>query len=173
MSALLETGRFERDGMAWSDYLEEVPWTRASQEKRYIQTPEGELQAFGNIETSARRAVILAGPKCGDCAWAVPRMMRLLDEVPGLEPRVFFRDEHPDLQDALLTNGKRSIPKLALLNDSNEVIAEWGPRPASIQAYVEKSLNVLDRAEWTAEVRRFYREEGDAELSRELLSLFA
>ena len=68
----------------------------------------------------------------------------------------------------MLTKGKRSVPKLALVDPSGTVVAEWGPRPEPIQAYVERSVGVLERSEWASEVLRYYKGPGAGDLREEL-----
>ena len=44
--------------------------------------------------------------------------------------KLVLRDDNLNLMDLFLTNGGRSIPKLIALDNHNNVIDTWGPRPA-------------------------------------------
>src|SRR3712207_1194191 len=62
------------------------------------------------------RLLVLSEDWCGDAVNSVPVVARLAELAPNLELRVLARDEHPDLMDAYLTNGTRSIPVVIALD---------------------------------------------------------
>jgi hypothetical protein len=74
---------------------------------------------------------------CGDAAHTLPVLSKLskLSFKPHLQ--IVFRDENPALMERFLTNGSKSIPKIIAINNSGEVITEWGPRPNKAQEIVE------------------------------------
>ena len=75
--------------------------------------------------------LVLTESWCGDAAQTMPMMHKIATLNQGITFRVILRDEHPDLMDAFLYNGGRSIPKLiAVDNNTKEVIGDWGPRPS-------------------------------------------
>ena len=80
--------------------------------------------------------VILAESWCGDVAQNVPVIQKMAELTEGkISLKLLLRDKNPDIMDAYLTNGGRSIPKLiALQPDTLEEIFTWGPRPAPVQA---------------------------------------
>ena len=80
------------------------------------------------------RLLILSEDWCSDCFSAVPLIARLA-EAAGVELRVLARDANPDLMDAHLTSGTRSIPVAMVLDPDYQVRAWWGPRPASLQRW--------------------------------------
>jgi hypothetical protein len=53
---------------------------------------------------------VLSEDWCGDAVNSVPYLARLAELAPNLDLRVLARDENPDLMDAHLTRGSRSIP---------------------------------------------------------------
>ncbi len=68
---------------------------------------------------------------CGDAAQSMPAMHLLSQLTPNIDLRVILRDEYPELMDAFLTRGTRSIPKLIVLDHlKDEVTHDWGPRPS-------------------------------------------
>jgi len=76
--------------------------------------------------------VVLTESWCGDAAQSMPTMNKLVDLAPNIDFKVVLRDENLELMNAFLTNGSMSIPKLIVLdNDSQEVVADWGPRPST------------------------------------------
>lgn len=74
---------------------------------------------------------------CGDAAQIVPVINKMASLNPLIKLRLLLRDEHPEVMDAYLTNGARSIPKLVILRaDDMKELATWGPRPAPVQKMV-------------------------------------
>jgi len=67
---------------------------------------------------------------CGDCAQILPALQKIAEASNGrIDMKIILRDENPDLMNAFLTNGTRSVPKLICMDDSFHVLAAWGPRP--------------------------------------------
>ncbi|MGG6230088.1 thioredoxin family protein [Tenacibaculum sp. SDUM215027] len=73
--------------------------------------------------------LVLTEGWCGDAAQNLPVINKIAEENPNINLKLVLRDENLELMDEFLTNGGRSIPKLIALNDENEVINTWGPRP--------------------------------------------
>jgi thiol-disulfide isomerase/thioredoxin len=80
------------------------------------------------------RLLVLSEDWCSDCFSAVPLIARLA-EAAGVELRVLARDANPDLIDAHLTSGTRSIPVVMVLDSDHQVRAWCGPRPAALQRW--------------------------------------
>ena len=79
--------------------------------------------------------LVLTEGWCGDAAQILPVLNAMAQLNPAIELKLLLRDEHLDLMDQYLTNGKsRSIPKLiAIDNDSMQELFNWGPRPTVLQ----------------------------------------
>jgi hypothetical protein len=70
---------------------------------------------------------------CGDAAQAMPAMNQLTKLTHNIDLKVVLRDENLELMDAFITHDSLSIPKLIVLdNETQEVVAEWGPRPSVV-----------------------------------------
>lgn len=84
--------------------------------------------------------IVLAESWCGDGAQNIPIIAKIASLSPdNIELKIILRDENPELMDAYLTNGSRSIPKLICISsESGEEIGTWGPRPAKIQKMVKE-----------------------------------
>ena len=75
---------------------------------------------------------------CGDAAQNVPFIQALAALNPKIELRLFYRDQHPELMDAYLTNGGKAIPKLIVLRAADlQELGTWGPRPAPAQVLMD------------------------------------
>lgn len=74
---------------------------------------------------------------CGDAAQVLPIINKMALLNPAVQFKLLYRDQHPELMDAFLTNGKRAIPVVVLVNPNTlEILGHWGPRPAELQNYV-------------------------------------
>lgn len=109
---------------------------------------------------------------CGDAVNTLPYIARLAEQAPNVELRVLGRDANPDLMDAHLTNGSRSIPLVIVLDEQFEERGWWGPRPAELQAWVlGPAGQALEKAERYREVRRWYARDKGVTTLTELVML--
>lgn len=77
---------------------------------------------------------------CGDAAQLLPMVEKMTFVNLNLSSKYILRDEHEDVMDMFLTNGKRSIPVVICLNDANEVIWTWTARPKEAQKVLEDAI---------------------------------
>ncbi|MCB9251711.1 MAG: thioredoxin family protein [Flavobacteriales bacterium] len=74
---------------------------------------------------------------CGDASQIVPIIHKLAVASDGIiDLRLIKRDDNPELMNAHLTNGSRSIPKLLQFDTSFNLTGTWGPRPKVAQDLV-------------------------------------
>lgn len=77
---------------------------------------------------------------CGDSVNTLPWVDALAASAPLVDHRIIRRDEHLDLMDAHLTNGRtRSIPIVLVLDERFRERAWWGPRPRALQEWFESA----------------------------------
>ncbi|KAA3625266.1 MAG: thioredoxin family protein [Flavobacterium sp.] len=102
-----------------------------------IRVPEKIEERFRNFQGDQTWLVITES-WCGDAAQSIPAMNKLATLSEDIDLKLIYRDSHPELMDAFLTNGARSIPKLiAIDNESGNIINEWGPRPSAATVMAE------------------------------------
>jgi hypothetical protein len=79
--------------------------------------------------------IVISEAWCGDCAQNLPILAAIAAASAGkIDLRITGRDDNPDLMNAYLTNGARSVPKLIILHKQTLAeITTWGPRPAPAQ----------------------------------------
>jgi hypothetical protein len=88
------------------------------------------MQALMKSITRPQVWLVITEAWCGDGAQSIPYFAKLAELNPLITLRFLFRDEHPELMDAYLTNGNRSIPKLvATTADLQHQLFTWGPKP--------------------------------------------
>ena len=71
--------------------------------------------------------LIISEGWCGDASMIVPVVNQFFEGKN--EVKIIFRDENHDLMNQFLTNGSMSIPIVIILDENDEVISHWGPRP--------------------------------------------
>lgn len=81
------------------------------------------------------RCLIIAADWCGDVVRNIPVVFRLM-ETAGIPTEVFVMEDHLDFIDQFLTFGGRSIPVVLIADPGGYVLAQWGPRPAKVQAHM-------------------------------------
>ena len=78
--------------------------------------------------------LVLTEGWCGDAAQTIPIMVKIAEENSNIEIKFLLRDKNLEVMDEFLTDGSRSIPKLAILDKNTlDVLGSWGPRPAELQ----------------------------------------
>ncbi|MDG1529449.1 MAG: thioredoxin family protein [Polaribacter sp.] len=87
------------------------------------------IEALKTTKTPQTWLMITEG-WCGDAAQIGPVINKMSLETDKVDFKVVLRDENEDLMNQFLTNGSKSIPKLVVLDENNEVISSWGPRPS-------------------------------------------
>lgn len=120
----------------------------------------------------AVRLLIVNEDWCWDAANILPVLAKMSDEAGGPEIRVVKRDEHPEVMDQYLTDGKRSIPIVIVLDGDFNELGSWGPRPRQIQAWAVAHKRRLPKDQFYRELKRRYgRDRGHSTL-KEVLELF-
>ena len=113
--------------------------------------------------------VTLTEPWCGDAAQCVPVIEKLALSAGNIQTLYLLRDEHPEVMDAYLTNGGRSIPKLICLDKSGKEIFTWGPRPEVIQEVMNrlKSEGITDITTIVEQIQKAYNTDNQAGIYNE------
>jgi hypothetical protein len=117
--------------------------------------------------------VILTEAWCGDAAQTVPALVKIADASPLIEVKLLLRDENPEVMDAYLTNGGRSIPKLIVLDaNTMEEIDTWGPRPEPAQRlFTEMKEQGVPYKEFVEKLHGWYGKDRSQALLQEFKQL--
>jgi thiol-disulfide isomerase/thioredoxin len=108
---------------------------------------------------------------CGDAAQSIPAMNKLAELSDGIDLRIIYRDMHPELMDAFLTNGTRSIPKLIVFNKgTEEILYEWGSRPEAAAKMVNdyKALHRTLTPEFKQDLQVWYNKDKGQSILQDL-----
>ena len=98
-------------------------------------------------------------------------MAALANDTTNLDLRVLGRDANPDIMNAHLTNGGRSIPIAILYDETWNERGWWGPRPAPLQTWVLAVGRTLVKEEKYREIRSWYAHDRGATTLREIADL--
>jgi thioredoxin-like negative regulator of GroEL len=114
--------------------------------------------------------LILTEHWCGDASQTLPVFNAIAELSKGkIEMKLVYRDQHPDLMDAYLTNETRSIPKLIQLDEHYNVTAFWGPRPSVAQQLVKQlKANPVTAATYANELHLWYAKDKQKSLESEI-----
>jgi hypothetical protein len=108
---------------------------------------------------------------CGDAFNTLPYLAKLVSLSPNLELRVFGRDANPDLMDAHLTKGARSIPVVIVYDAAMQERGWWGPRPSPLQDWFERIGRGMPASERYRDSRRWYVVDRGRTALREITAL--
>ena len=113
---------------------------------------------------------------CGDVGQNLPVIARMADQNPNIDLRIIMRDENPEVINAYLTNGGKSVPKMVVLkSETLEELGTWGPRPAPAQEmvmeYKHREGEKEPYLEFVKKVQLWYSQDKSATLMREFTDL--
>lgn len=173
----LDLQAYWESAFSWDDYVNREVVKHAEMWKGVYQrarVPEWALER--GAEISGRwRVLVISEDWCGDAFNTIPVVARLAELLPGMELRVVKRDENPELMDAFLTNGARSIPIAIVLREDGTVAGHWGPRPAELQEFVlrEKCAGLRPMDDIYRDVRTWYARDRGETTIRQILDIMA
>jgi len=115
---MVTSARFEQ-GMSAQGYLDQMRLNK----DRFVHALETTtlgaddakgLARFGPV----RKVLVITEDWCGTSLGVLPYVFKLVEASPGVDLRVFLRDENPDVMEHYLKDGRyRSIPVVVLLDD--------------------------------------------------------
>ncbi|MDP4596252.1 MAG: thioredoxin family protein [Crocinitomicaceae bacterium] len=120
-----------------------------------------QITALLQQKTANWKWITITEPWCGDAAQCVPVIEKLAQAIGGIQSQYLLRDEHPEIMDAYLTNGGRSIPKLICLDAEGREVFTWGPRPDVIQEVMNrlKADGVTEISEIVEAIQKAYNDD--------------
>lgn len=132
-------------------------------------TPSEDLSAAVASIEALQTWMVLTEPWCGDSAFLLPVIAEAAAQTDAVSLRILLRDDHLDVMDQYLTDGSRSIPKLAAFGEDGTELFTWGPRPASAQErFEELQAQYDDKEEMIGAFIEHYEDGGWREADAEL-----
>jgi len=87
------------------------------------------------------RVLAIGEDWCPDVYHTLPTWVRIADELPGWQLRIFSRDAHPDLMRFFLwRKDAQRIPVYAFYDDEDRLQTWWSGRSATAQRAFDESL---------------------------------
>lgn len=159
-------------GFQWADYMQgsEKNLERFHENYDDFSLEQEDADFFSQV-TSSVRVLILGEDWCGDVVQSLPPIIRLLEQTPRLEYRIFKRDENLDIMDRYLTDGSKAIPYLVFMDQALNEIAPWGPRPAECQAIMRNNKGKIPMDDIYPQLRAWYKEHGNDPLVQEIRTI--
>jgi hypothetical protein len=117
--------------------------------------------------------LILSEAWCGDAAQTIGVMRAFAKLNTNIEMRILLRDEHTELMDQYLSDGKKAIPKLVAVDKaSGEELFNWGPRPATLQKqFKDMKSSGLEDADIKEAIHQWYAKDKTLATQEELAEL--
>jgi hypothetical protein len=111
---------------------------------------------------------------CGDAGQAIPVIQKMADESVNIQIRYILRNEHLELMDRFLTDGRsRSVPKLICLDSRTlDILGTWGPRPEEAQQLFKdlRSRDDVSSREAAETIHKWYAADQTFSIQKEFLS---
>ncbi|MFP9112321.1 thioredoxin family protein [Flavobacterium sp. RHBU_3] len=166
----MSTGHTQSEALTHYSSLND---TRMKRLDKTLVVPEEITQKLQNLEKRYEFVVISEG-WCGDAAQIVPVLNKMALATDKIDLKLVLRDDNPELMDAYLTNGARSIPKLIVVDaETKQPITSWGPRPQEGAAIIienkEKYGVVTDEAK--TELQLWYTKDKGLNTMNEVAAL--
>ena len=132
-----------------------------------------ELQKKISEISAPQTWLVLTEGWCGDAAQIVPVFNKIAELNSNIQLKLLLRDEHLELMSKYLTNGKsQSIPKLVVLDEHNNELFNWGPRPAALQElFYHMKANALNNDSIKEEIHKWYAKDKTVSIQKDLLVL--
>ena len=130
-----------------------------------------DLQERARAVSGVWHLLVLAEDWCGDAVNTVPVVAGLIERAPQIDLRVLQRDSNPDIMDAHLTRGSRSIPVVMVLDAGYCERAWWGPRPSLLQAWYYAEGHAAAAADRSRHNRGWYARDRGRSTAAEVLQL--
>ena len=114
-------------GMSPREYLDQMDLNR----DRFVRTLDATTLGADDEKVLARigpvrNVLAITEDWCGTSIGVLPYVFKLVEASPGVELRVFLRDENPELMDQYLKDGRyRSIPVVVLFDDAFTELARF------------------------------------------------
>ena len=148
--------------------------TRMDRLDKTMRIPDENILKIKNLKRGYLWLVISEG-WCGDAAQILPilNQMTIVSE-DKIEMKIVLRDENEELMKLFLTNKKKAIPKLIIIDrETGSVLGSWGPRPKGATDLVndyKKKFGVIDEKVKT-ELQLWYLKDKGLSTQEEIINL--
>ncbi|MFV5690439.1 thioredoxin family protein [Flavobacterium sp. LT1R49] len=165
------TGNEQSENLTQYSFLNE---TRMDRLDKTMKIPDENSLKLKNLEREYLWLVISEG-WCGDAAQILPVLNQMTIASDGkIEMKIVLRDENEELMKLFLTNKKRAIPKLIIIDrETGSLLDSWGPRPKDATDLIndyKKKFGVIDEKIKT-ELQLWYLKDKGLSTQQEIINL--
>ena len=163
------TGNTQSDDLLHYSELNETRMNRL--EKTIKITDDVQIQ-INQLESKVTWLVIAEG-WCGDAAQILPIIYKMAESSENIDLKIVLRDENESLMNDFLTNGGMAIPKLIILDEENNVIGDFGPRPEPARKLIAdyKAANGVVDEPIKVELQKWYLHDKGVSTQNEIMQL--
>lgn len=163
------TGNTQSDDLLHYSELNE---SRMNRLEKTIQITEEIQEQIKQLDTKITWLVISEG-WCGDAAQILPIIYKMAELSENIDLKIVLRDENEALMNDFLTNGGKAIPKLIILDEENEVIGDFGPRPEPARKLIAdyKAINGVVDEPIKIELQKWYLQDKGVSTQNEIMQL--
>ena len=117
-------------GMTFQQYLDQMNTNK----DKFLETLAAvevtpEERAVSKNRREKLNVLVITEDWCGDALHGFPALARLVESEPGVELRVFLRDQNPDVMDRYLKRGTfRTIPVFVFFDERMNELARFMER---------------------------------------------
>jgi hypothetical protein len=165
------TGNEQSENLTQYSSLNE---TRMDRLDKTMRIPDENSLKLKNLEREYIWLVISEG-WCGDAAQILPILNQMtIASEDKIEMKIVLRDENEELMKLFLTNKKKAIPKLIIIDrETGSVLDSWGPRPKGATDLIndyKKKFGVIDEKIKT-ELQLWYLKDKGLSTQQEIINL--
>nr|WP_309757789.1 thioredoxin family protein [Flavobacterium sp.] len=141
------TGSEQSDDLT---HYSELNDTRMHRLDKTMKITDENIQKLKNLRGEYIWLVISEG-WCGDAAQLLPIINKMAVDSGKIELKIVLRDENEELMKLFLTNKKKSIPIVIVVDKATgSVLGKWGPRPKGAADLITDYKNEFGTIDETA-----------------------
>ena len=164
------TGNEQSDDLKHYSELNE---TRMNRLDKTMKITDENILKLKNLKSEYIWLVISEG-WCGDAAQLLPIINKMAIDSGKIELKIVLRDENDELMKLFLTNKKKSIPVVVVVDkETGSVLGKWGPRPKGATDLItdyKKEFGVIDETAKT-NLQLWYLHDKGISTQNELVNL--
>lgn len=165
--------RLYQGGRTWAEFFEAARARKPMWTDNYeAGAADPEFVARAKAVGGQWRILAVAEDWCGDSANTVPYLVRLAEQVPGLEIRIANSKDGRWLMERHRTpDGRAATPTIVLLDPEGEERGCFVERPAKLRDWVTENKPKLSDEDFQKAKMAWYREDRGRETVREMVEL--
>ena len=165
----ISTGNTQSDDLLHYSELNE---TRMNRLDKTIKITEETKEKITQVDKKQTWLVISEG-WCGDAAQILPIIYKMTELSENIDLKIVLRDENEALMNDFLTNGGKAIPKLIILDEDNNIIGDFGPRPEPARKLIAdyKAANGVVDETIKVELQKWYLQDKGVSTQNEIMQL--